>query len=299
MLDKQKQTLVILNPASARKTTILAKPEIESCLSKQGIDYHLHVSTSAEDIMNTVNKFRDRYKNFISVGGDGTAHYIANSLAGTDKNLGIIPMGSGNDISSYFNIPHNIEECCRIIKKGNTTRIDLGLINNQYYYMGVAGSGFDSEVTDLANNTRLPFKGPFKYTYAVYNILITFRSREFKLAYNSQQRALHSMMIAVANLPSYGGGMKVAPDTDPTDGKLDVCIIKRMSKIHFIKVFPTVFEGKHIYDPFVEMLQTGNIKIDCPRYRFSVFADGEYICKLPAEFDLVPGALNLIVPPST
>jgi diacylglycerol kinase (ATP) len=298
-MSETKKTLVILNPASARHTTLLARPEVESGLARYNIDYHLHISTSALDIMQIIKEGREKYKTFISVGGDGTAHYMANSLAGTDKCLGIIPMGSGNDISAYFNIPHDIDQCCRIIKEAHVKRIDLGLINQEYYHLGVAGSGFDSEVTDLANKTRLPIKGPFKYTYAVYNKLITFRSREFKLEYEHGNRSIYSMMIAVANLPSYGGGMKVAPLSDPTDGMLDVCIIKKMSKIHFARIFPTVFEGKHIDDPFVETFQTAKIKLDCPQFRFSVFADGEYICKLPAEFELIPQALNLIVPANT
>ncbi|MGM0365116.1 MAG: diacylglycerol/lipid kinase family protein [Actinomycetota bacterium] len=289
-------TLIILNPSSAMGKTLKAKPAIESEFRKLGMDFDLYITKNSQDIFDAAHSNIDSYNNFVAVGGDGTAHYVANALAGTNKNLGIIPTGSGNDISAYFKIPRDISTCCRIIKQGVIKRIDMGLINGKYYYLGVAGSGFDSEVNDLANNTRFPIRGASKYKYAVYSTLITFRSREFNIDYDGSHKKFNGMMIAVTNLPSYGGGMKVTPDSDPLDGKLDVCIIKRMTKAHFIKIFPTVFEGKHVRDPHVELLRLEKIKVECPAYRFSVFADGEYICKLPAEYKVMPGMLNLMVP---
>ncbi len=289
-------TLIILNPASAMGKTLGAKPRIEAEFKNLGIDYDLHITSSAQDIFDTAKNNIEDYTNFIAVGGDGTAHYVANAIAGTSKNLGIIPGGSGNDVSSNLGIPRDIASCCRIIKDGRTKRIDLGLINGKHYYLGVAGSGFDSQVNDLANKTRFPIRGASKYKYAVYSTLITFRSKKFWLSYEDTQRKVYGMMVAVTNLPSYGGGMKITPGSDPTDGLLDTCIIKRMTKAHFIKLFPSVYEGKHISDPHVELLKVKKITVDCPSYPFSVFADGEYISKLPAEFVVKPSVLNLIVP---
>ena len=91
--------------------------------------------------------------------------------------------GSGNDIAASLNILPDLDSCCKAIKKGSVKRIDLGLINSKYYYLGVAGADFDSIVTDLANNTKFPIKGPAKYTYAVYRTLITYRSKIFYISF--------------------------------------------------------------------------------------------------------------------
>jgi len=289
------KTLIILNPAAAKGKALGIKELIESEFQKLELDYHIHISKNSQDIIDTVkDNLKNDFSNFIAVGGDGTVHYIANALAGTDKKLGVIPTGSGNDILTSLGIPSNIRTCCQIIKKGKIKRIDLGLINDKYYYLCVAGSGFDSQVNDLANNTRLPLKGPIKYTYAVYKTLITFKSKKFFIDYDSNQREIYGMMIAVANMPMYGGGMKITPAADYQDGLFDICIIKRMSKLHFIKVFPKVYEGKHVEDIHVEIFKNDSFLIDS-EYRFSVFADGEYICKLPANFKIVPKTLNFIV----
>ncbi len=289
------KTLIILNPSSANKKTMGIKDLIESEFKKLKIDYCIHISKSLEDIIDVTKKnLKKDFSSFIAVGGDGTIHYMANVLAGTNKNLGAIPTGSGNDITTTLGLPTDIKKCCQIIKKSRIRRIDLGLINDKYYYMAVAGSGFDSEVNDLANNTRFPIKGPSKYTYAVYKTLISFKSKKFLLSYNNKQKEVMGMMIAAANMSCYGGGMRIAPLADCADGLLDICVIKRMSKIHFIKIFPKVYTGKHVSDSHVEIFKTNCFTMDS-EYRFSVFADGEYICKLPASFKIVPRALNFIV----
>jgi len=289
------KTLIILNPVSAKGRAMEFRKEIESEFKKLKLDYQIHISKSLQDIMNATKKnLKNGFTNFIGVGGDGTIHYMANILAGTDKNLGVIPTGSGNDIAVNLGLPSDVKSCCRIIKKGATKRLDLGLINDKYYYLCIAGSGFDSQVNDLANNTRLPVKGPAKYSYSVYKTLITFKSKKFFIDYDNNQREIFGMMITASNMPSYGGGMRITPDADPEDGLFDICIIKRMSKLHFIKVFPKVYEGKHIEDSNVEIFRTSYLKLDS-EYRFSVFADGEYICKLPAIFKVVPKKLNFIV----
>ena len=290
------KTLVIINPSSAGGKALESRAEIESGLKGQNIDYAIHVSKSLEDMTHTVkSNLSNDFESFIAAGGDGTLHYIANALAGSNKKMGAIPLGSGNDAAINLGISSDIADCCKIIKNGKIKKIDMGIINDKYYYLCIAGSGFDSEVNDLANNTKFPIKGPSKYKYSVYKTLLTFRSKEFTFSYNGNERNIHGMLVAASNMSSYGGGMKITPDADPCDGLFDICIIKRMSKPHFMKVFPKVFEGQHKDDPSVEIFRTSELELSC-EYDFSIFADGEYICKLPAKFKIVPRILDFLVP---
>ena len=289
-------TIVILNPAASQGKTALEKEKIESELDKNNINYQIYISKSAQDIEETTRNYVNLgYKNFIGVGGDGTMHYIAKNLAGTDCNLGIIPTGSGNDIIKTLGIEQRLEENIRIIKQGKISRIDLGLYNDKEYYIGVAGSGFDSEVTRFTNNTRLPLKGKSRYNFAVYKTLITYRPKIFKLQYDGNERNINIMMMVVSNLKYYGGGMKISPDADAFDGKFDICIIKAMPKITFIKSFPKVYEGTHLDIPYVEVFKTNQISISCD-YKLDVYGDGEYMGKLPANFKIAPSMLNLFMP---
>src|SRR5680860_230697 len=286
-------TIIILNPSSAQGKTILRKDIIEAELKKNNIDYEFYISKSARDIEETTLKYiKLGFKNFIGAGGDGTMHYIAQNLAGTDCNLGILPSGSGNDIVRTLNINHDLAENVRIIKQGKIARIDLGLFNNKTYYIGIAGSGFDSEANRFANETRLPLKGKALYNFAAYRTLLTYKPKIFRLKYNGIERNVDVMMMAFANLKYFGGSMKIAPGADPFDNMLDICVIKKMSKFSFAKSIPKVYEGAHLELPTVETFRTREINIDCES-KLDVYGDGEYLGRLPANFKIIPKALNV------
>jgi len=289
-------TIVILNPSAAQGKTIQKKDIIEAEFKKYNIGHEFYISKSAEDIKEATLKYINLgYKNFIGVGGDGTMHYIAQNLAGTNCNLGIIPTGSGNDIIKTLNINHDLTENIRIIKQGKMSRIDLGLYNNKIYYIGVAGSGFDSEATRFANETRLPLKGKARYNFAAYKTLLTYKPKIFKLQYDGIERNIDIMMMVVANLKYYGGGMKIAPGANAFDNVFDICVIKKMSKISFAKSIPRVYEGTHLELSSVETFRTREIDIECES-KLDVYGDGEYLGKLPASFKIVPKMLNIFMP---
>lgn len=289
-------TIIILNPSAAQGKTILQKDIVEAEFKKHNIDFEFYVSKSAEDIKETTLKYVNLgCKNFIGVGGDGTMHYIAQHLAGTDCNLGIIPSGSGNDIIRTLNIKHDLTENVRIIRQGRISRIDLGLFNNKIYYIGIAGSGFDSEANRFANETRLPLKGKALYNFAAYKTLLTYKPKIFKLKYDGVKRNVDVMMMVFANLKYYGGSMKIAPGADPFDSFLDICVIKKMSKISFAKSIPKVYEGTHLELPTVETFRTREIDIECES-KLDVYGDGEYLGRLPANFKIVPKMLNIFMP---
>jgi len=290
------KTILILNPSASRGTAIFQKEKIESALKEKGIEADIFISDSAEDIEKATESFiKQGYTNFIGAGGDGTLHYMAQKLANTDRNLGIIPVGSGNDIIKTFNIKPDIDESIKIIKNNNIRRIDLGLFNKKIYYIGIAGSGFDSEVTRFANETRLPIKGEARYNFAVYKTLATFKPRIFEIKYNNTSESLNTMMMTVSNLRYYGGGMKIAPEADPYDSKFDICIIGAMPIIKFIKSFPSVYAGTHLSIPYVKYFKAEKVEINCEK-KFEVYGDGEYIGNLPASFEVSPKSLNIFLP---
>jgi len=290
------KTIVILNPKASQGKAILMKENILSELSRQGIDFEMHISKSADDIIESSKHYLSLgFKNFLGAGGDGTLHYIAQVIAGTDCNLGIIPIGSGNDIIKTLGISNNIEESIKIIKKGKIKRIDIGFFNDSKYFIGYASSGFDSEVLRFANNTKLPIKGALRYNLSVYKTLITFKPKVFSMEYDGIFRDENMMFSVVSNLKYYGGGMKISPSADPSDGKFDVCLVKAMGKMSFIKAFPKVYAGEHTQIPQVEIFRTQEIKIDCVN-KFEIHGDGEYLGVLPAKLKILPGMLNIFIP---
>jgi YegS/Rv2252/BmrU family lipid kinase len=290
--------LVVVNPVAGHGAGLHNIPMIKESLNKLDIEHDIAITTAPKDAIHISRKaVEEGYKIIAAVGGDGTVHEIVNGIYGTDVALAMIPVGSGNDYAIANNIPRDIKRACEIIKQDNRISVDVGDINGEKYVC-IGGSGFDSEVNELAN-TRTPLlRGPAKYLYSVYKTLIHFKAANFRITCNSSTIDIKAMMVAVANASQYGGGMKVCPDAKITDGLFDIFVVKEISKLHFIKVFPRTYKGTHVTDPCIWIFRTDEVSLEADR-DFAVYADGEYICRLPARFKLTPQSLKIVVPYST
>ena len=102
-----------------------------------------------------------------------------------------------------------------------------------------------------------------------------------------------SVLVAVGNTSSYGGGYKIVPDADPTDGVLDIVVGRPMGRMTFAKIRPKVYQGTHVQSPLVETYRAKTIEIVSDG--ITAYADGERICPLPITITCVPGALSLLV----
>jgi diacylglycerol kinase family enzyme len=105
-----------------------------------------------------------------------------------------------------------------------------------------------------------------------------------------------TMLLACANTPLFGGGMKIAPQAKLDDGKLDLCRVKAMSKVKFLCLFPSVYWGKHLNINGVEYSQAERVCVET-EVPIDVYADGEYVCRTPVEFGVARGALRVIHAP--
>jgi diacylglycerol kinase family enzyme len=115
------------------------------------------------------------------------------------------------------------------------------------------------------------------------------------LSHEDRSPAKPTILGAFANAPTYGGGMKIAPNAELDDGKLDVCIVRAMKTLKLFCLFPTVYFGRHLSFQEVEYAQaeTAGLETELP---LDVYADGEYVCQTPVEFGVARNALNVIVP---
>lgn len=287
--------LLIANPACGGGRGEKYIPQIERTLEDLKLEFKLVKTSRPKEAIELARKaVAEGFQKIVAVGGDGTVHEVVNGILGTGAILGIIPIGDGNDISRCLHIPRDIPAACRLLEKVYTRTIDVGTANGTYF-VGVASTGFDSVVTEIANEMTIKVRGPVKYTLAAFRALTSFRASNFYFNCDGKLSAERAMLIAVANTRNYGGGMKVAPAAELDDGLFDICLVREISRFHFIRVFPTVFSGQHIKDPNITIFRAREIEISSEK-PFHVYADGEYIMPLPARFRIVPRALEVIVP---
>ncbi|MFW0774564.1 diacylglycerol/lipid kinase family protein [Paenarthrobacter nitroguajacolicus] len=234
----------------------------------------------------------------VVVGGDGMVHLGVNALAGLDIPLGIVPGGTGNDVARLLGLPLNdIEAACRRLLLGLETggrRIDAGRVTaggKTTYFAGVLSAGFDAAVNERANSWRWP-RGRSRYNLAMLRELGSFRRITYTVTADDETWHQPALLISVANGQFIGGGMRIAPDSLPDDGWLDLFVVKPLSRLRFLAVFPKVFAGKHTSHPAVEIRRVRKVQLEADGV--VAYADGERIAELPVVVDLIPAGLRVL-----
>jgi diacylglycerol kinase (ATP) len=207
--------------------------------------------------------------------------------------LGVIPAGGGNDAARSLGLPAGDPlAAAALLARLRRRPADLATVAGRAY-LNVAGAGFDSEVNRVANQ-RLGWAGNRpRYVGAVLAELVVGRVATFELALDGRPTRLRGWLVAVANGPSYGGGMKVAPNASLDDGLLDVVVIHEIGKLEFLRTFPKVFSGRHLEHPAVAVHRAARVDLDADR-TLAVYADGEPAGTLPATFEVRRAAITVL-----
>jgi diacylglycerol kinase (ATP) len=232
-------------------------------------------------------------------GGDGMVNLAVNAVAGTGTPLGIVAAGTGNDIARELGLPlaadHAATAVVRALDDGSRRTVDAARCRldggGVRWFAGVLGVGFDAVVNERANGWSWP-RGQAKYTLAVARELPVFRERSYVLDLDGRPVSARAMLVAIANGPAYGGGMRISPRSSMDDGLLDVVVAGPLSRWEFARIFPTVFSGRHVDHPRVTLYRAASVRIDSPG--IIGYADGERFGPLPLTCDAVPGALTVL-----
>jgi diacylglycerol kinase (ATP) len=162
------------------------------------------------------------------------------------------------------------------------------------YSLNIAGVGFDASVAQRINDGFRFLKGTTAYLAAVLQCLASYRPVRLTIAVDGETFETSAMLCAVANARYYGGGMKIAPNASVDDGLIDVVVVGGISKPEFLRQFPRVFKGTHLSHPAVKCLRGRTVRIDSSE-PIPVLADGEIVGLPPAEFEIVPGTVKVVM----
>ncbi len=257
----------------------------------------LVVSKSGADIAVLARRaVEDGVSRLVVAGGDGTMHQAAQGLAGSACALGVVPLGTGNDLAGTLGIPTDFEAAVARALCGGIRRLDLARVE-QTVCIGYAGVGFDSAVTRFANEQVKRLRGPLVYFYAVLHTLATFEPPQMRVDHDSGTFTGRAMFAVVANLPRFGGGMRIAPAALPDDGWLDLVIVRELSRLRLLAVFPRVYRGTHVDHPEIQIVRTRRAEITLDR-EMTLYGGGEPVAThtagQPYVVEVMPGALPVV-----
>ena len=268
---------VIINPAAGRGAARRAESLVARAFRAQGW---------AVDIVRTegpghgqelaAQAVSQGAKHIVAVGGDGTVHEVANGLLRTDTDaaLGVIPVGSGNDFAKILGVYgyDPIRAVARLVT-ARSRRYDAGRVLGEWFINSV-GFGFGPAVVQTRNRmTHL--RGFLSYLVPIVRTFFKFEPPVFDIAAPGFRERGYMMMVEVCNGTTAGGSYRFAPDADPADGKMDVCVIRRVSLPRFLVAIPRVLRGTHTGMREVAMVKTAKLVIRAPEQPLVVHVDGE------------------------
>ncbi len=292
----------LTNPVSGHGAAIRAAQLAIARLQHRGVEVVEIIGDDTQDARYLAGAALERGTDALMVtGGDGVVSNALQVLAGTDIPLGIIPAGTGNDHAREFGIPtKDPEAAADIVVDGWTETIDLGRIRDgdgrkyDKWFGTVAATGFDSLVTDRANRMSWP-RGRLRYYIAMLAELSQLRMLPFRMVLDGTREIDADITLAAfGNTRSYGGGLLICPNADPTDGLLDITMAHSASRTKLVRLFPTVMKGTHVDLDEVTTARAKSIHVECPG--INVYADGDFACPLPADISAVPAALQILRP---
>ncbi|GGQ86724.1 diacylglycerol kinase [Streptomyces asoensis] len=290
---------LFVNPAAGRGRGAHAARPAACALRAAGFTVHTVVGADAGDALARARAaVAGGTGALIAVGGDGLAHLALQAVAGTRTPLGLVAVGTGNDLARALGLPVRDPAGAALLVadalKGARIRdIDLGLVGDRWFGT-VLASGFDSRVNDRGNRMRWP-TGRARYDLAMLAELAAFRPVPYRITFDGGDvREIEATLVAVGNGSSYGGGMRICPGADPADGLFDVTIVGDCSRRTLLRVFPKVYRGTHVDHPVVGVHRAAEVRIAAADV--SAYADGERLGRLPLTARCVPGAVRVVGP---
>lgn len=286
----------LVNPGAGRGKVAAQLRRLQELAARAGAP--LLLTQGAEDLtVQTRRAAAEGVERLVVAGGDGTLHHAIQGLAGTPCALGILPLGNGNDLAGALGIPGDLRQAVARALEGEIRRIDLGRLG-QRVFACYAGVGLDSEVASFARE-RAPrwLRGSLLYVYSLLQVLRRFNPPEVTLHHEGGSFRGRVMLAVVANAPRFGGGMRIAPEARLDDGHLDLVMVREVSRLRLLAVFPRVYRGRHVDHPAVEMAQVTRVTLAVEPPGLAS-GDGEPLAPVgpsPSTVEIYPGALGVVV----
>jgi YegS/Rv2252/BmrU family lipid kinase len=289
-------SLLIINPTSARGKAGAAREAVVRELEKAGPVDVVVSSAPGEAEKDARRAAEGAYRRVIAAGGDGTINEVVNGLAGSDVELGIIALGTGNVLARELGLPiHDIPSAAAVIRTGLIRRIDLARADSRYY-AAMAGFGFDAAVVDRIVPRIKDFIGAGAYAFAIARELMSHKPARFSLDLDGEALETEASVVVVANSASYAYGIKVAPRASLDDGWLDVIIFEKAKPVKLALVHQAlrVVMRTHMSDPNIRFLRARRVRVETEP-SVLVQLDGDVAGATPTQIEVVPKSLSVIV----
>ena len=315
MTKENNKWLVVVNPKASIGKSEKDWPLIRHFLVNEGIEFDDVLTEYPRHAIEIVRNaiVEKGYRKFIAVGGDGTNNEVINGIftqnvvPTTEITMAALPIGTGNDWRRTFDIPLEYDKVVKIIKAGHTFAHDIGKLtyyNNGNpkirYFLNAAGTGLDEMVCNSTNLMKQQGKGgTVRYLISLVKCILTYKVTHIQLTVDNNLVFDDSILsLSIGNCRFNGGGMMMMPSAIPNDGLFDVTVIKKVSIFKFAANVKNIYDGSFVKKlKEVQTFKGKSIRIvSIPPHSLMVETEGENLNNSPFDFEMLPKAVNMIVP---
>jgi diacylglycerol kinase (ATP) len=242
------------------------------------------------------------YRNFLSVGGDGTAHEIVNGVfsrkASPDRiSLGFLPLGTGNSFLRDFT-ENGADDSLKALLANRKRPVDLVRLTHatgEVYSLNILSVGFTADVGAITNRMFKPL-GHLGYLFGVMVRVIQLKRRAFTLRCDDETvwDDRRSLFLAFNNSKYTGGTMLIAPQADPTDGFIEFVRWGPIGRLALLRMLPRLYDGTHIHHPLASRKSVRHVEFNIP-VPVDVMIDGEILALKCKELNIIPSALDVFI----
>ena len=291
--------LIIFNPRAAHGRSVKKLMHIRAKLKDLNIQAKFMTTTHQGHAKELVaNTDLSEFDGLIAAGGDGTVFEVLNGLYEHPKParvpLGLLPIGTGNAFARELGLqPSNWSDAIDIAHRGRLREVDVGHVNSatgSYFFLNIVLMGFAVDASLSAR--KLKFFGNTAYTLATLWQVMKLKSHPLVMEVDGRVIRNDNVFITISNSRYTGTHFLIAPDATIDDGQLDVTVLQKLSRLRILRLFPTIYSGRHVEYDEISSYKGARIKIQSPQ-NMLLGPDGEFYGRTPAEITCLPRDLNI------
>jgi diacylglycerol kinase (ATP) len=288
------RALLLVNRYARRGETDLS--EAIAALQAAGLEVIQEAVETSWDLADTIRQYCDQVDCVVVAGGDGTLNWAINGLLDTQLPLGVLPLGTANDLARTLGIPLRLPEACAVIAQGKHERIDLGWVNDRYFF-NTGSLGLTVQISRQLPRELKHRWGVLAYGMTGFQILRESQPFWAELRIDGGEvKRMRSVLIVVANGRYWGGRLTIAQNASIADQKLHVCSLNIEHWWQIVPVLPSLWAGNYPKDAdWIDAFECQEVEIRTLS-SLDINTDGESTTQTPAQFRVVPRALSVFVP---
>ena len=292
--------LVLVNPSAGGGRAGRVRADVEAYWREQGVTASFLVPESPEETRRlAADAERQGYSCIIALGGDGTIHEVINGVAGSVMTVGVLPAGGGNDLARALGMPLDPIDAAHALLSAIPGRIDLLQLRDAAgrtcVYAGAGGAGIDAEAAQLANTRFRYLPGIARYAAAAVAAYHGARPLLVRLEADGVPHQFTAHLVAVANTPSYGSGVRIAPAARIDDGLMDLAIVAPLVWTQVLDGLLLALRDGDIRWPEMRRLRARTLRLETDRPAL-FHGDGEVLGETPVGIEVLPKNLQVLVP---